>query len=185
MTLEVEVKCPLDETRRVLDQLADIGARPEQPLEQQDLYFAHPGRDFAQTDEALRIRRVGTANFVTYKGPVLDPTTKTRHEIEIGLTDGAAAAAEFTEMLELLGFRAVRVVEKTRTPYRLEWEGRELELALDYVAGLGHFLEIEGLAEEADKDAVRDSILRLAAKLQLDRFERRSYLRLLIEKNEG
>ena len=44
-----------------------------------------PCRDFAQTDEALRIRTVGDTSFVTYKGPKLDATTKTRRELELPL----------------------------------------------------------------------------------------------------
>ena len=56
-------------------------------------------RDFAATDEALRIRRVGDANFVTYKGPKLDQSTKTRREIEVPLADGEQPAADFGNLL--------------------------------------------------------------------------------------
>ena len=69
-----------------------------------DRYFAHPSRDFARTDEALRLRRIGEFNFITYKGPKLDATTKTRREIEIGLADGQQAATDAAELLAAIGF---------------------------------------------------------------------------------
>ena len=62
------------------DRLTDT--RPGEPAEQVDTYFSHPARDFAATDEALRIRSIDQENFVTYKGPKLDATTKTRREID-------------------------------------------------------------------------------------------------------
>ena len=65
-----------------------------------DCYYAHPVRDFAASDEALRLRQVGENNYITYKGPKLDTTTKTRREIEISLPDGLQSAAEAAELVE-------------------------------------------------------------------------------------
>jgi adenylate cyclase class 2 len=181
MTYEVELKFPLSDSADIEHRLEDLGARRSAPIEQRDLYFNHPSRDFGQTDEALRIRTVGTLNFVTYKGPLIDKQTKTRREIEIPLADGAQAAAQFAEMLTALGFREFRAVHKLRTPLHLRWEGRDVELALDNVTNLGRFLEIECLAEDSDRDAVTASVLRLAERLGLEKSERRSYLQLLVE----
>ena len=49
--------------------------------EHADHYFNGHDRDFHQTDEAFRIRRMGEKNFLTYKGPKRDTDTKTRIEI--------------------------------------------------------------------------------------------------------
>lgn len=182
-TYEVELKFPLAETRQVVQQLEALGAERQPVLPQSDRYFNHPSRDFAQTDEALRIRQSGEFFRVTYKGPMIDSQTKTRREIEIPFGQAEGDDERYAEMLRLLGFREVRTVRKQRTPFELEWEGRELELALDDVAGLGSFLEIETIADEETKDAARDSILRLAARLQLANSERRSYLQLLLEQD--
>ena len=38
-------------------------------------------------------------------------------------------------MLVNLGFRPVREVSKTRTPYSLAWEDREFEVVIDEVVG--------------------------------------------------
>ncbi len=184
MTYEVELKFPLDDSAQVISQLQQLHAERGTPVKQRDLYFAHPQRNFAQTDEALRLRSAGRRNCITYKGPILDSQTKTRREIEIPFAEGQAAAAKFRELLRLLGFREVEtVVVKTRVPFHLEWEGRQWELALDDVDGLGTFLEMEILADEAQRDAARDSILRLADRLGLDNSVRKSYLCLLLQRD--
>ena len=99
MSIEVEQKFAVDDHREIQRRLEQLGAHEAGGVEQVDRYFNHPARDFAQTDEALRLRRVGEANFVTYKGPKLDAATKTRREIELPLGDGANHAAEFVELL--------------------------------------------------------------------------------------
>ena len=189
MQYEVELKFSLTSSERSADalktQLTELGAQYHSTVRQRDLYFAHPARDFAQTDEALRIRCVDQDNCVTYKGPVIDRQTKTRHEIEIPFASGSDQSQQFGEMLEQLGFRRVRTVEKTRDTYRLDWQGRWLELALDQIAELGEFIEIESLADDNDRDEARDCILSLAQELQLKDQERRSYLCMLIEQDES
>ncbi|MFO1020215.1 MAG: class IV adenylate cyclase [Planctomycetales bacterium] len=183
--LEVELKFALTDpsaTRRELQQLT-LG--PGTTQTQRDAYFNHPAKDFAQTDEALRIRSVGEKNFVTYKGPMRDAQTKTREEIETPLGDGAQVAAEFSEVLVKLGFRPVRVVAKVRTTWHLHWNERDWEIAWDEVEGLGTYLEIETQADEAGYPGAKEAILELAAALKLGTQERRSYLRLLLEKSAG
>ena len=183
MTYEVELKFPLEEPDQLTTQLSQLQAEAGPPLRQRDLYFAHPKRDFAATDEALRLRSVGERNVLTYKGPIVDDQTKTRREIEIPFADGTNAAEAVRNLLNVLGFREVRTVAKTRIPYGIRWEDRRVELVLDDVEGLGTFVEIELLADEEGRDAARDSILRLAAHLGLDNSERRSYLCLLLERD--
>ena len=177
---EVELKFPLPDSRDVLARLAGLGAVVAAPVGQVDRYFNHPARDFGVTDEAFRIRSVGDANCVTYKGPIIDPTTKTRREIEVSFADGPDAASQMADIWQSLGFRFVREVRKTRTPLTLNWQQRVYELALDDVPPLGTFLEIELLADEAGRDAARDAILALAHELGLTNSERRSYLELLL-----
>lgn len=94
MNYEVEQKFWVDDLRAVERELAQLGVRLGEVIEQVDCYFAHPARDFAETDEALRIRRSGSDCFLTYKGPKIDATTKTRQEIEIPLPQGEGAARQ-------------------------------------------------------------------------------------------
>lgn len=181
---EVELKFPLFQAEAVLRELDLCGARETCTLQQSDLYFNHPVRDFEHTDEALRIRSVGDEHCVTYKGPVVDSQTKTRREIEVSLS-GAAAGQQSAEMLELLGFRPVRQVRKRRRLYELVWQDCRVEVAFDQVADLGEFLEIETLADESNRPAAVAAILALAVRLRLAEPERKSYLALLIEKERG
>ena len=180
MQYEVELKFPLADPSDVLARLASLGAVSASPVEQVDRYFNHPARDFGDTDEAFRIRSVGEANCVTYKGPIIDATTKTRREIEVTFANGSDAANQMAEVWQSLGFRFVREVRKTRTPLTLDWHQRVYELALDKVPPLGTFLEIELLSDEAGRDVARDAILALARELNLTNSERRSYLELLL-----
>jgi adenylate cyclase class 2 len=180
MLYEVELKFCLTDAPQVLSQLASLGAIARSPIEQVDRYFNHPSRDFRQTDEAFRIRSVGTSHCVTYKGPVIDRETKMRREIEIPFADGPDVADQAAEMLTAIGFRSVFSVHKTRTPYSLTWNGRDFELALDVVPKVGTFLEIELVVDESGRDAARDAILGLAGNLGLTQPERRSYLEIVM-----
>jgi adenylate cyclase class 2 len=181
MVYEVELKFPLDDAASVIDRIERLGATRGETVEQRDHYFAHPSRDFAQTDEALRLRSIGSANCITYKGPRLDEATKTRRELEVPFETGPEAAARMADLLRSLGFREVRAVAKRRQVFSLIWRDREFSLDLDSVEGLGEFLEIETLAGQNDWTEARDAALALAAKLGLDRSERRSYLQLLLD----
>ncbi len=203
-SLEVEQKFAADDLARVERQVTARGAEFTPPVGQADRYYAHPARDFAQTDEALRIRRVergkmkGThgggvtvgeaapqGNFVTYKGPKLDRQTKTRREIELSLPPGEDGFAEFASLLEALGFRAVAEVRKQRRTARLDWQGFHVEVALDDVEGVGRYVELEIAAEPADAEAAKAALASLAEHLGLRANERRSYLELLLLSRAG
>jgi adenylate cyclase class 2 len=160
-----------------------LGAEIGQPVEQSDIYFAHPTRDFGFTDEALRIRHVGEESFITYKGPKIDPTSKTRREIELPLPGGTAGMRQWRELLEALGFRAVAEVRKHRRSGKIDCDGRGVEIALDEVEPLGNFVELEIVADEAEVQPARNCLASLAAKLGLGASERRSYLELLLGKS--
>src|SRR5262249_14905560 len=96
MTWEVEAKYPIADLETLQMQLASFGVRYEASLEQVDEYFNHPARDFSRTDEALRLRHVGERdNYVTYKGPKIDDSNKTRQEIELQLPAGPKVHRDF------------------------------------------------------------------------------------------
>jgi adenylate cyclase class 2 len=189
MQLEVEQKYPVTDHAQLRTQLSALGCLFHAPLEQADLYFAHPARNFKDTDEALRLRR-GVAEGgsddvrITYKGPKLDSTTKTRREIELPIS-GAHGYEQYRELLEVLGFRAVMEVRKTRTPGTIEWDGAEIEVALDDVAGLGTFIELEILSSAEELNAAKQRLASLAARMGLSQSERRGYLDLLLAKLPG
>lgn len=183
MSYEVEMKFPLP-TAADLDSLREritqFGAIAHEPLDQRDLYLAHPSRDFVQTDEVFRLRHVGEQNYLTYKGPVIDTETKTRREIEVAAASGPTTAAQLLDMMTSLGFRPVGEVVKRRTPFHLSRQGHEVEIVLDEVHGLGWFAELETITDETGRDAARECLFELSRELGLGKSERRSYLRLLL-----
>lgn len=180
MPLEVEQKYRLDDAAEIWRRLEALGARWDAEQQQVDRYYNHPAHDFARTDEALRIRTIGDENFITYKGPKLDRTTKTRREIELPLAGGAPAAGQYGELLLALGFRYVADVHKCRRPGTLAWQGFEVHLAWDRIEQLGAFLELELMADAASQEQAKACLVSLAAELKLCQAERRSYLEMLL-----
>jgi len=176
--VEVEAKIVLpscDTLRTVEERLQGLGAVYEGNVIEEDTYYQHPCRDFAETDEALRIRRVDGRYELTYKGPKrVIAGSKAREEITIQLP-GASQAAR---LLEALGFRPVAVVRKHRAYYRLG----DIAVSLDEVEELGCFLEAEyrgkGGPEEAAR-AIREALERLG----IAGYESttKSYLELILE----
>jgi adenylate cyclase class 2 len=73
--MELEVKVPCEDLAGLEGRLRRMGASHVEDLEQIDLYFSHPARDFGVTDEALRLRRENQRTAITYKGPKLDKDT--------------------------------------------------------------------------------------------------------------
>ncbi|HMC65587.1 MAG TPA: class IV adenylate cyclase [Gemmataceae bacterium] len=183
--LEVEMKFPVVDFAPLEGKLREWGAHAVGMRQEADHYFNAPDRDFARTDEALRLRRIGPANYVTYKGPKRDLQTKTRTEIEVPLADGDGAAEDFQRLLTHLGYRPVAVVRKSRRRFHLQRDGFPLEVSLDEVEQVGRFVELEIIAEERDLQPARSVLLRTAAELGLSSSERRSYLELLLEKTRA
>jgi len=200
---EVEIKVPAD-VDAVRERLREAGAERVDARRQRDAYYDAPHRDFAETDEALRVRRetplpegispvdapqesagseAGTndpptaseTTKITYKGPLLDEGSKTRAEHETEVADPEAAAG----ILSGLGFEPAATVEKRRE----FWAYDGFTVTLDAVDGLGEFVEVErSVADEGAIEAVRDDALDALDRLGLDGAEqiRTSYLGLLL-----
>ncbi len=182
MGYEVEVKYRAVDHERVRRLLLERGASEDPAVDQEDVYLRHPSRDFAVTNEALRIRRVGAENRITYKGPRLPGPTKTREEIELPFGPGEASYRELARLFANLGFEPVAAIRKRRTPFRLTASSLAMEVTLDRAHGLGDFVEIEALASsESDLPAAQQAVLDLAVELGLDHVEPRSYLRMALE----
>jgi adenylate cyclase class 2 len=180
--LEVEMKFPVADLDALERLLKERSARHKHDLREEDHYHNAPDRDFARTDEALRLRRIDRVNLVTYKGPKRDAQTKTRTEVEVPLAEGDEAATDFLQLLRHLGYRFVAVVRKRRRIWELAQDRYTVEVCLDEVDGVASFAELEIRAPEEELAAARDVLLRLAAELGLSGSERRSYLEMLLEK---
>ena len=170
--LEIEVKCPVEDIGHVEERLISQGARFDKEVSQEDRYLGHPCRDFASTDEGLRLRREGDRVVLYYKGPKLDKLTKTREELSTPVPDPRSMYL----ILQRLGFTPVATVEKVRRTYHLG----PVEVSLDTVSGLGGFVELE--VQDLHLDVGRPMLEEAMKALGLERTERRSYLELLLEK---
>lgn len=179
--IEVEIKVKIDNPVLIRSKLEKLSCIHSDCQIHRDTYYnaidSICARDFAKTDEALRIRRIGEISFLTYKGPKIDMLSKSRKEIEIEIKDTKSA----DEILTALGFTQVMTVIKNRDIFRLD----NYEISLDTVKGLGDFLEIETTAEfENEVPSKVDSIFELLAELDIKQEDTitKSYLELLLLK---
>lgn len=171
--IEVEVKAEINSFNEMETKLEKLGAKKSKKEIQEDIYFASPIVDFAETDEALRIRSTNNNTFITYKGPKLNDKAKTRKEVEMTIE----SAKKAKDIFEEIGFREVRSVKKNRQYYTY----KNFEISLDDVEGLRPYMEIEiALEDNNNYSDAQDEIFKLFEKLGItDGFERTSYLELL------
>ena len=163
--MEVEIKSKINNVEEIERKIKELGCILLKEVLEIDEYFNHPCIDFAETDEALRIRNDNT---LTYKGPKVDKETKSREEINVRIEN-----IENTRRLLLsLGFKPVAKVTKKRKYYKIG----ELTISLDKVESLGNFIEIECIG---DYEYCKEKVLSFAKKLNLEEFIRKSYLELL------
>jgi pantoate--beta-alanine ligase len=175
--LEVEIKFAVDDVDRLRSALS--GWKALGPRVEMDQYFAAPDRDFAVTDEVLRIRSSNDRYSVIYKGPKLDQQTKTRTELEVMLPNGDALK-QAQELLEHLRYRPVAQVRKSRDVFETRRDGFTLHATIDVLVQIGTYAEVEIVAEEADFERAKTHVLTAAKELGLTQQERRSYLELVL-----
>ena len=178
--LEVELKFALADPIEFDRRLQEAGFQETAHLSQADHYFNHPLRDFAETDEAFRLRVVGDEAELTYKGPRLDRQTKTRREIELPLRSTENHIENARTLIEALGFRPVASVVKTRRQGVVLLRDRPITVARDSLDGIGEFVELELVVDEPAFATARDDLLDLARMLDLAHPIRQSYLELVL-----
>jgi adenylate cyclase, class 2 len=178
--LEVEAKYRLPDPAVIEARLREWGATASADQTEADHYLNAPDRDFARTDEALRLRRIGDQNFLTYKGPRKDTTSKTRTEIEVPCPAGAAIAESYLRLFQQLGYRPTAVVRKHRRIFEFSRHGFTMHACLDDVDQVGSFIELEIVVEETEYEAAHAAVLRTANELNLGPTETRSYLEQLL-----
>nr|MDO8113813.1 class IV adenylate cyclase [Candidatus Sigynarchaeota archaeon] len=181
--LEIEIKVKILSIEAMASALEKLGAKFDCDLVHEDYYFDKPEKagSFARTDEALRLRvsrdltKHIERHFLTYKGPKVDATTKTRVEIDVGVDDGQKVRA----ILKAAGFKELIALIKERKSYHFE----DISIMLDKVQHLDDpYMEVEIVAENpAMLDATREKLFAFLQKLGIgrDASERKSYLELV------
>ena len=182
MTFEVEQKFHVRDLQSLESQLRECGAEEGITEEHRDTYYNHPCRDFAETQEAFRVRRVGAVPLITYKGPRLPGAIKARREMEWRLDPGDPDGSQMEALLQVLSFRRVATVTKSRRPFSMTDSSAEFVIVIDEVEDLGIFAEIELLVESKEGvEKARSQIEELSGRLGLHQAESRSYLRMILE----
>ena len=172
--IEVEVKAHVKKISKIEQVIQQENAQYLKTVHQRDIYFKHPARNFAKTDEALRIRHEEHAQArVTYKGPKLDRKSKSREEFELKINKPEILEQIFVK----LDYIPVTGVEKIRKLYKLG----DMMISLDKVKDVGDFIEVE--LEAVSKDDYKDKRNLILSKLekwgiQKSQRERLSYLEL-------
>lgn len=145
--LEIELKARVNDLGHIRAELLRRNARFLHRSHEHDIYYNAPHRDFALTDEALRVRYTDGNTVVTYKGAKLkDLGLKAREEFNTAVESGEVVEQIFSR----LGFTKTAAVDKLRETYSLS----DATISLDEVDGLGTFVEIEVIAETDKKQAL-------------------------------
>ncbi|MFX1495995.1 MAG: class IV adenylate cyclase [Promethearchaeota archaeon] len=193
--IEVEIKVAISNPKLILTKVKELNGKYIMSLNHEDTYYNMPNglRNFKETDEALRIRKVIEFNkykadksylikgYITYKGQKIDQTTKTREEIEIEIDDFKSMKS----MLLHLGFKEIITVKKERELYEFWFKNNKIELLLDFLPLLNqNFIETEIIINDkkninktkeimfdflklfgvTEKESIRESYLELITK---------------------
>ncbi len=185
MAFETEGKFRVDSHQPVRERLQALGAQFVACVLETNRIFDRPDGSLRRRGCGLRIRsavseeaatdwKVGPTAQVgptmhpatlTFKGPVVAGTFKSREELEVQISDAETAA----HMLGLLGFVPILSYQKRRESWRLD----DCRIELDEPAQIGLFVEIEGPDESAIRRLQVDLGLKGAAHV------RSSYVRML------
>ncbi|MGI6402100.1 MAG: class IV adenylate cyclase [Thermoguttaceae bacterium] len=196
--LEVEMKFRVDdpaEYEKRLESILDMSLGPA--TVEEDEFYRCDALGFPDNGKMLRIRRRGNDLVATFKGPRLDDETKTREEIELPLASPSLSSPEnsgalveraqrdWSRFFQRLGFEPAARLLKTRRCARAHFDGREIEISVDSLEGLGFFTELETIAVESEFEAASATVKDLAERLGLKDAISKSYLALKIERELG
>lgn len=186
---EVEIKVPIEDPHSIEQIIREVGGTRLNSETQTDMYYDHPSRSFSDTDESVRVRERSASDIhagisakkqlveLTYKGPKVDNTTKTRLEYTVTVNDLDSLIA----ILHHTGFKHVAAIIKHRTFFIID----DITVSVDDVEDVGFFMELEIMAKGDDTlNEARTKLFSLLRKLQQDPTNtiRQSYLELYLER---
>lgn len=160
--LEIETKARIRDRDALLTKLAALGCELSVPKTQDDTVYVRNTGDLATflgNEVFVRIRVQSDGHIVlTAKQPITkspDQLIKHEHEVVVNSRDEAAA------MLALMGFSpAVRTIKTRRTGHVNGYE-----VCFDDIDGLGTFIELELMGDEADGSRIQSEMGEFLASL--------------------
>jgi len=174
--IEVEVKIRIDDRESVERKIKGMGRFVGEEW-QEDIYFDAPHRNFLETGEVLRVRKIGGEIKLTYKRSKADEEARVREETEVGVD-----SPDIVEILENLGFRQIAWIKKRRRIY----EVGSCKVEIDTVEDLGDFVEVEVKLPEGE-DVGKEIVFKTLKELGIEGGEvmKKPYLELYLERVMG
>lgn len=180
--IEIEIKLQLAECdyRRIVDILKETAFVRVQK-HQTDIYYSPTSESFYNSgDRCLRVRTEGNNTILSYKR-IYDENTKMQYieEYETRVDDYKM----MDNILKALGFKSEIIVDKHRQEFETE---NGLLVALDCVADLGYFIEIENCNESDDLEKRNQDLFDFVNRLNVDITNRNTegYSNMLYRKNK-
>lgn len=183
--IEIEAKFPLYNKEKILNKLKKQAEVVEKNNYQKDIYYTPAHENFLEKEpisEWLRIRDTKEEKTINYKNWSNNNGNNkiSCKEIEIGIDDYNG----MIEMLEVLDFKSVIIVEKTRNSF----EYNNIIISIDSIENLGDFIELEFKTnlyknEDDSMNYIMDTIKKLGIEVGNQIFA--GYPQLVMEKNKG
>lgn len=152
MRKEIEVKARVSNLDEIAHKLRELGCVLSDQETQHDTVFVDADygafEKFWPGKNLLRIRKTNGKFLFTVKQPQSNELDSIEHETEIH------DPMEMREVLLLMGYHEAVQVHKTRR--KTKYNG--WEICLDEVEGLGSFIEVEKIADEADAEEVQNEL---------------------------
>jgi adenylate cyclase, class 2 len=144
---EIEIKLPLPDAAQGRRLLRRAGFRvSRRRVFEENILYDTEDSSLRKAGSALRLRRSGKREVLTFKGPCEPGKHKSREELEMELVDRKT----FEAILTRLGFRRVFRYEKHRTEYS---QARSQGTATLDETPVGVFFELEGSPQWIDRTA--------------------------------
>jgi len=152
MTTETEVKVRVDEMSlpKIRQRLVELGFQQNsERAREENILMDDSSGSLQKAGSALRLRKYGARQILTYKGPrIEDARLKIREEIETEIGDFSS----MKKVLEVLGMKVCFEYGKFREKFRRPGNGEQLEVCIDETP-VGCFVEIEGTPSSIEKVA--------------------------------
>jgi adenylate cyclase, class 2 len=175
--VEIEAKIAVEDLKAVEEQLKRLGAGKKGEYLETDSFFDYNDQRLKLSDSALRLRDrrnldSGQSNYrLTFKGPRQPGPFKHRRETEISV-DGPEKTSD---LLDALGLKVFARYTKRRN----SWSVENCSIEVDFLEGIGQFVEVEGPDEESIRKVL--GLLNLSDKPVIQE----SYLAMVLRHGQG
>jgi len=176
--VEIRIRVARDEAKEITELLAICQIRTTQ---QCDTYYDKPSRAFTSIEpieEWLSCRQRGDTTRLNHKKFQYSAGGQTINCQEVDVEIESFASGD--SLLRALGFEPVTTVEKIRTEGLID----DVLVAVDVVASLGTFVELEATRPHGNYNETRDYLLEFASKFGIKSraIDNRGYPYLLLRK---